>query len=256
MHPPQVERPVQLAPRAKNALRLLTRRLRMRIRQGPCQGLLWSLPTRAKFLRGVYESRLAEFVAAALREDDVFWDVGAHFGYYTLLASRIAVEGQCHAFEPSGRNLWYLRHHVEWNRLENVTVHPFALGAADGTADFAGGRGTGSGRVKQSPTYGGRVVPVRSIDSLVARQECPAPTFVKIDVQGAEADVLRGGKETLAGRGAIVCVATHNRHVPGVHDQCQAILSELGYTVHCFPRQQYLVAAPPDRSLPGLPFGP
>jgi FkbM family methyltransferase len=247
--------PVPLAERAKDALRFLTRNLRMRIRRGPCQGLLWSLPTRIKFLRGDYEGRLAEFVAAALRKDDVFWDVGAHFGYYSLLASRAAADGQCHAFEPSERNLWYLRHHVQWNRLENVTVHPFALCAHDGTADFGSGRGTGSGRVKlEGMPHGGCPVLVRSIDSLVVGQQCAAPTFLKIDVQGAEAEVLRGGKATLAGRVGVVCVATHNRHVAGVHDQCRAILVDLGYEVRSFPRQQYLVATSPNRPIPSLPF--
>ena len=64
------------------------RGLRVPIQSGPCRGMWWSLATRTRFLRGVYEPEQAELTSRLLGSGDVFWDIGAHFGYYTLLASR------------------------------------------------------------------------------------------------------------------------------------------------------------------------
>ncbi|MBI5774601.1 MAG: FkbM family methyltransferase [Verrucomicrobia bacterium] len=224
----------------KPLLRQLTRRLRVRIRSGPCQGMWWSLPTRSRFLRGVYEARLAGFVAAALRLDDTFWDVGAHFGYYSLLASRTLSAGRCIAFEPDANNRWYLEHHVQWNKLSNVTTLPFALAAADATRPF-GGSGTGGARLNG----GSLQVPTRTIDSLVQSGTCPAPTFMKIDTEGAEAEVVGG--QVFAGRIGVVCIATHGLEL---HAECKQKATAAGYDVHDSLADGLIVATAPGRSIP------
>ncbi len=221
----------------KSLVRKVTRGIRVPISAGPCQGQLWSLPTRKRFLNGAYEARLARFVAAALRTDDIFWDVGAHFGYYTLLASRLLTEGRCVAFEPNPDNRWYLEHHLLWNRLTNVTVLPFAIAAGDATRGF-GGSGTGDGKLD-----GGELqVQVRSIDSLVASGACPAPMFMKIDTEGAELEVLTG---TVFARGIdVLCIATHS---PELHAECKRTTAAAGYCVRDFPQDGLVVASRAER---------
>lgn len=236
----------------KQAARALTRRLRLRVRRGANQGRLWSLPTRGSFLRGVYEQVLSEHVASTLRPGDVFWDVGAHFGWYTLLGSgAVGSAGQVYAFEPALSNLWYLRHHVAWNRCANVEVKPVALGREDGERSF-GGRGTGSGRLGM----GNDRVQVRTLDGLVASGACRAPTYLKIDVQGAEAEVLEGAAQTL-GRApdAALVLATHAQFGVTLHADCLALLRRLGWRTWDSPERKLIVATVGTRPLvpPGAP---
>jgi FkbM family methyltransferase len=192
-----------------------------------------------RFLRGVYEQNYASFVAAAIQPEDVFWDVGAHFGYYSLLASRLARAGQCHSFEPNADNYWYLEHHARWNRLKNLTAFPCAIAAQNGVRKFGGG-GTGGGHLDN----GTAEVRARSVDSLVQSGDCRAPTFVKIDVEGAEVEVLRGATQC---RPDIVCVATHG---PELHSECGHQLSAQDYRLQDFRERGLIIAVDRHRTVP------
>lgn len=235
----------------KQVARVLTRRVRLRVRSGPNAGRLWSLPTRGSFLRGVYEARLSELVASTLRPGDVFWDVGAHFGWYTLLgSSAVGPQGRVYAFEPAQGNLWYLHHHLAWNRCTNVEVRPVALGGEAGERAF-GGRGTGSGRLGR----GSGRVPVQTLDELVRSGACRAPTYLKIDVQGAEAEVLRGAAETLrAAEDAALLLATHVQFGATLHGDCLALLHSLGWRTWDSAERKLIVATAGRRVL--VPPGP
>ena len=216
----------------KSCVRQLTRNIRVPIRDGPCRGFLWSLPTRMRFLRGVYEPRLAEFVAATLRPDDVFWDVGAHFGYYSLLASRVVTAGECFSFEPDPANRWFLENHVRWNLVKNVSVLPYALASCCGPRTF-GGNGTGSGHLDGV----GLTVQARTIDDLVASRACRPPSFMKIDVEGAEAEVLKS--EGVRNDTGIICVAIHSAPL---HFECCQLLANHGFEIHDPAVRSLLVA--------------
>jgi hypothetical protein len=107
--------------------------------------------------------------------------------------------------------------------MTNVHVHPFALGDHDGTARF-GGNGT-------SKTFalhaGDELVDIRRARTLIADGECSAPTFVKIDVEGAEAGVLAGALEILPGDARLL-IAVHG---PVADEQCARLLERAGFDV-------------------------
>ena len=224
----------------KRIARLLARPFRVPIRSGPAKGLRFSLASRTRFPRGTYERRMAEFVASQIRPGDVFWDVGAHFGYYTLVAAKAGA--RVHAFEPDPDNRAFLERHVRWNRLD-AKVHACALGEADGEARFGGGRGSGG----RSLGGGVRPVPVRSVASLVASGECERPDFAKIDVQGGEESVLLGARAVLADAPIGIVLATHGRDI---HHACRAILRECGYEVRASVEHNVVVAFGPGRAMP------
>lgn len=193
---------------------------RVPVLSGVNQGRWWSLASAGSgYGTGRRARRQMELIAALLRPDDVVWDVGAHHGFVTLCASRHARE--VHAFEPSARNRAVLRRHVRWNRIANVHVHPFALGDRDGTARF-GGNGT-------SKTFalhrGEELVDVRCAETLLAGGACSSPTFMKVDVEGAEADVLAGAL-TILPPGARMLIAVHG---PLVDEQCTSLLERAGF---------------------------
>lgn len=234
--------------RIGDLLRMPARELRVRIRSGPCKGLVMSLPSRARYLRGDYEPDQAAFVQEVLRPGDVFWDVGAHFGYYTLLASRVTGRasggtGRVYAFEPVPGNLWYLRRHIKWNQMDHAQALPYAIGGADGAAAFRRS-GTGSGRLDRE----GMTVDVRTIDSLVESGRCAAPTCVKMDIEGAEADALAGAAAALSGAPVLLIISLHQP--PEIGTRCMATLEGYGYDLHKVRDKGMLIACGPGRPMP------
>ena len=230
-------------PLFKKCGRLLTRSVRLPIISGPNRHLMWSLSTRTSFLRGSYESSLTRFTQSVVNAGDTFWDIGAHFGYYTLLGSRaVGDAGHVYCFEPSTSNLWYLNHHIAWNQLQNVSVQPFAIGGCVGERLFGGDCGTGGGELDR----GNQQVHVETIDSLVISARCRPPTFIKMDVQGAETEVLRGGVQTLQSNPMVLQVATHGDQI---HGNCLSILKGYGFRVWDYPQRRIIIAATPTCSL-------
>lgn len=200
-------------------------RVPVRIRSGVNEGLRWSLASAGGgYGSGRRAAAQMRLIAGLIRDGDVVWDVGAHHGFVTLAAAReVGPEGQVHAFEPSLRNRWFLLRHVRWNGLENVRVHPYALSSFDGEASLGGGSTS-----KQRALGGeGEVVAVRRPGTLLGDGTCPAPELVKVDVEGAEADVLREAVGVL-GPEARLLVAVHS---PDLYDACTAMLHRAGYVV-------------------------
>lgn len=131
---------------------------------------------------------------ALISPGDIVWDVGAHHGYVTLVATeRVGEAGWVNAFEPSPRNLRILERHVRWNQLRNVSVHAVALAAYTGRARFGGGN---TSKV-QSLGRGTEEVSVCAAEALVHSGVVRPPTFMKIDVEGTEAGVLAGALSVL-----------------------------------------------------------
>src|SRR5688572_4841682 len=125
----------------RDLLRRILRHVRVRIPEGPNQGLQWSLATAGRgYGKGTFERSRVQTIASLIRPGDCFWDIGAHKGYVTLLAARrVGKHGRVYAFEPASANLWYLRRHLRWNGGENVTVVPVAVANFDGLSRFGGG---------------------------------------------------------------------------------------------------------------------
>lgn len=199
--------------------------VRVPVLSGVNRGRRWSLVSAgAGYATGRRAHRQMELLSRLLRPGDVMWDVGAHHGFVTLAASRrVGPGGQVHAFEPSMRNRALLLRHVRWNDAANVAVHPFALGACDGEACFGGDF--------SSKTFalggGGERVPVRTAASLVAGGTCTVPTFAKVDVEGAEGDMLAGAMPVLHDDARLM-IAMHTREAD---TQCRALLEARGFTM-------------------------
>ena len=167
-----------------------------------------------------FEGRLyepgASRVVASLGPSDVFIDVGANEGYFTILAAMsIGGAGRVHAFEPNPEARAILETSLERNGVRGrVEIHAAALTrTGDGNASlFLSDRGPSfsSLRPRQAPaapdTFTRAIqVATTTMDQWAERAKV-VPTLVKIDVEGAELLVLEGMSETLR-RGAcrIIC---------------------------------------------------
>jgi FkbM family methyltransferase len=129
-----------------------------------------------------------------LREGDLFLDVGANVGTYTVLASGVC-RAKTWAFEPDASTAQYLKRNIEINRLEElVKVFEFALGADQGNVAFTVGLDTVN-RIALDNDQTVRMIRLERLDAIVGDTQ---PIMIKVDVEGAEEGVLRGATELLA----------------------------------------------------------
>ena len=191
----------------RHSLKALLVPLRLRIRRGPLHGLKWVLTSGSKFIQGTYEPTQTALFMDCVREGHVVFDVGAHVGYYTALASiRTGSTGRVIAFEPRPLNLRFLRCHLRLNHLANVTVIESCVGETTGEARFDTRTGTGTGHLSDD---GELPVKLVSLDGLVQQGTIPAPHVIKMDVEGAELRVLAGAENILRTARPILLISTH-----------------------------------------------
>ncbi len=223
------------------------RAVAVRFTAGRLSGRTFACLTSEKyFLMGTrYEDALQRRLAGLLRPGDVVYDVGAHAGYWAMLfAEATAPGGSVFAFEPSPLAFARLVRNV---RTNGVAVTPINAGASDAEgAALLAERGSES-RVVEIVAANGHASHVRLVrlDDFVRRDRHPAPTFLKIDVEGHAGRCLAGGEAILAEQRPRVLVEVHDPgELAAVHDR----LVPLGYAVSPverttrFPR--HLAAAP------------
>jgi FkbM family methyltransferase len=177
------------------------------------------------------EGQMLRRLLEAARAGDTFFDVGANIGTVTIPVAMTGAE--CLAFEPAPANAARLAENAELNRLGNVTVVEAAMWSESGTVALwvEGAEGSGTSRVVECAD-GTIEVPAATLDRF-AGGGAAAPDLLKIDVEGAELEVLRGAEATLAaGRVREVFVETHQLALAerGASEADVArLLRELGY---------------------------
>jgi FkbM family methyltransferase len=169
--------------------------------------LVVSSPAIAKRLGSAEkEPFTVEWIEKSVEAGDVFYDVGANVGAYSLIAAKATGNGaRVFAFEPSPPTFHDLSRNVLLNGCsDSIVALPFALWSETGLHSFklrSLDPGTARHHVSSDPRPNGpltqRILAVR-LDDLVERFGLPVPTHAKIDVDGAELDVLRGAERTLA----------------------------------------------------------
>jgi FkbM family methyltransferase len=166
----------------------------------------------------------------------VVLDVGAHVGYFSLLAALANPAAQVHAFEPLPAVRARLERNIALNHLTNVAVHTVALGDRRGRAEFFHVPGTIpsssslSREFMESIVAPGRLavadVEVTTADAFLAERGVTAVDLVKIDTEATEDAVLEGMVETLRRDGpAVVCEVLPD----GPASRIEEILRPLGY---------------------------
>ncbi len=134
-----------------------------------------------------------------LHEGDVYVDVGANIGYYTLLAAqRVGVQGKVIAYEPDAANLALLNANVAMNGFTQVRIFPYALYDKNSEGKlFLSGDNFGDHRVYGSvdERHSSEITLVHGGEHLSRHIE--RMDFLKIDTQGAEFFVVNGLKEMI-----------------------------------------------------------
>src|SRR5262245_57968059 len=146
------------------------------------------------------EEEMLRRLVGALREGDVFYDIGANIGLMSIAVALNAGDKglSLHAFEPEPKNAQALRANLALNDLSSVRVHELALGDRKGAVTLYLDSHVGAGSHSLIPRRGLRseaTVALERADDLAGT--LGAPRVVKIDVEGAEFAVLRGMEEQL-----------------------------------------------------------
>jgi FkbM family methyltransferase len=196
------------------------------IRSGPLKGKKWIAVSGIRFLRGNYVQRDTEVFLQNVKPGDVVYDIGAHVGYFSVLASKlVGTSGSVASFEPLPINVNFLRRHLSANHCKNVSVFTSCVGESRGQLLFDDSRGTGTGRISER---GRRRVDVVNLDDLFTAGRLPAPTFIKINAEGSELQVLKGGAKVIADHKPFLLITLHDN----LMQQCIDWLQGKGYEVN------------------------
>jgi FkbM family methyltransferase len=206
-------------------LRLIPRAAAVPILQGPLRGRRWIVgsSTHGCWI-GSYEQTKQKALQRELKAGDVVYDIGANVGFYSLLASVLVGEtGRVYSFEPSPVNVEILRKHLRINRVANCTVIDAAVGSVDGVSAFEASEDRHKGHLVET---GGLQVRVLTLDRLISETGMRPPSLMKIDIEGAELDCLRGASHVIQKFRPVIFLATHG---PGVHQSCLDALRGWNY---------------------------
>ena len=162
------------------------------------------LVQRQIFFQGYFEYHESVFMRKFLKPAQVFVDIGANIGWHTLIAaSCVGPRGRVIGCEPATATFAQLAKNVELNHFGNVTLHRLGLGAQPGSFDIFECEEGNSGANSLYASCG--QAPVESVtiengDAFFQTHGIHQVDLCKIDVEGAEFDVLNGLKQTLADR--------------------------------------------------------
>jgi FkbM family methyltransferase len=157
---------------------------------------------------GLHEFEDMSFVLHLLRQDDIFIDVGANIGAYTVLAGA-AVGARCVSIEPVPATFSYLTDNINLNQIgENVRAFNIGAGRENEVLSFTTRLDTENHVATNSDSEVDTVeVPVRPLDDIVGDSE---PLCIKIDVEGFEMAIVEGARDILSKRSLLAVIMELN----------------------------------------------
>lgn len=193
---------------------------------------------------GLLELSVQEAMRRLLGQGDVFYDVGANVGFFALAGARhVGPSGAVYAFEPVPENAAAIRASAELNALGNLEVIENAAGRAAGRERLLLVEDLSWSHLERQGTHPRTLdtieIEIVAIDDLVADGRLRAPQLVKIDVEGAEIDVLTGMQKTIEKHRPVIVCELHDTGAAFVET-----MGALGYETANLDAKQSLVHAP------------
>jgi FkbM family methyltransferase len=184
---------------------------------------------------GYYETEVLEALLAYVGAG-ALWDIGANAGLHGITVKKLRPTAQVVCFEPSPPMLEVLHRNIRLNGLD-VQVMELALSDRGGEQVFHVSSAGNPGMSTLRPWSGARyerqiVVKTATGDALVESGEAPAPTVVKVDVEGHELEVLRGLSRTLGKLRAVVFEDALD------DTEVKALLRAAGFTIEPLRRRE------------------
>ena len=162
---------------------------------------------------GNFEPQKEAVLAQYLAPGRVFFDVGGHIGYFSLIAATLVrPEGIVAAFEPSPANAAQFRQNLDANPdlAKIIQLDETAVADQQGVASFDRGGNSYIGHLAAEPSTTGVDVNTTTLDAFAASHAL-SPDFVKIDAEGAESRIFRGMTQILSHARPVILVEIHDR---------------------------------------------
>jgi FkbM family methyltransferase len=159
-----------------------------------------SEPIQRQMYKGSYEPVQTRWFNSLIKQDDLVVDIGASFGYFTTLASKL--KAKVIAFEPSLRASSTIYKTIQFNKIENVELYQYAIGESEGLIEiqippnyFESHSPSIIKTPWQNDDWKSTLVPMISLDkffkSLITRGN-EKISMIKIDAEGFEPEIIRG----------------------------------------------------------------
>ncbi|TFG23856.1 MAG: FkbM family methyltransferase [Promethearchaeota archaeon] len=194
--------------------------------KGPLRKFKWiagAYPGSGKGLSVIFNSCEPEIVNAALKfmnKKIICFDIGANVGLYTLLFAKYSKF--VYAFEPIPRNIKYLYETIQLNKIKNVLIVPCAISNSKEIKWMDTPKKEASFKLVDKGNY---LTLTISLDEFIEKSNV-SPRIIKIDVEGAEYLVLKGGKNFLLKYKPIILLSTHSKELK---HKCFNLLKKLNY---------------------------
>jgi len=162
------------------------------------------------FWYGYYEKPVSHLLEKLTKADSIILDIGAHIGYFTLVAAKIAKKGTVYAFEPVTKVFQRLQKNIEENNLSNVIPIHAAVGqlANDAVIYISREDNVGMSSLRPPENFSGftQPIPVMCVDEWIKETGIDNVGVIKLDVEGSELFALQGMKQTLINLKPVVIV--------------------------------------------------
>ncbi len=173
------------------------------------------------------------------RQAKVVFDIGAHIGLYAIPASGVISQGGLvYAFEPSAANRIYFQKHLEYNRISNIILLPYLVGDEINKEQvFYESRAvdpSNSLNPKKNIRRYSKVLREQITLDDFAKEYKVSPDVIKIDVEGAEYNVLKGANEIIKKYSPVIFLSVHPRQLAlfgASVEKLQEIISQSGYRI-------------------------
>lgn len=169
------------------------------------QKIMWNFLSNSRS----YEPETSQFVERVLKEGDCFVDIGAHIGYFSLLAAKIVGDhGTVFSFEPEKKNYDQLKQNIAMNGLTNIKTFNIALSSDDKESELFVNSDNDGGHalwdVSKHPfnknsrhAHVKQAVTVATLDSIIQSESIDRIHLIKIDTEGTEYNILQGSLNTI-----------------------------------------------------------
>jgi FkbM family methyltransferase len=185
----------------------------------------------SRFWKGTYEEDTCRFIQTIVPQDAVCYDIGANLGYHTLIMAKSAKQGQVYAFEPIPQVCEILEKNLKINDIKNVIIVQKVISRQNGIVtlgrDIEIDQAAFRFATEVNEYLAREMIKCEAVtlDKFVCEGNLP-PSFIKIDVEGAEVDVLLGGLNILRNLKPILLCETHGYNAAqGVYE----LLGSLNY---------------------------
>jgi len=200
--------------------------IHLTIQRGEMKGINW-IPKSANpgQVFGRYEPEQEKVLVDLLKKSNVFWDVGAHVGWYSMLAAKNIKQGCIHCFEPNPDNIKFIKQHININQFNNIHHHSYALSSTIGEKKFDAKQQQGS-----LSDNGNLTVTTITADQFISNYTDLSheivPDLIKVDIEGAELEFLKGAINLLSEQKPTLVLSAHGYKK---RDLCIEFLNSIDY---------------------------